>query len=163
MPVPYVTVSVQLYAILTYRDRLLMGQYPTGELFSYYGKELKHLPGWPPVMNGVRKNAREAQTLTLYGGELYAGVWPWGEVWNLGDRHGEWRFLGRMFTHPAPTDKTTHPYEVQTTKLGAVLNRWGQRVTSLVPFGDSLYLSTSSKGGTPYEPKFTLLAGGKWK
>lgn len=160
---PDTKVSFQIYAMINYGNRLLMGQYPTGELFSYDGNELAHLPGWPPAMPGVSKNAREAQTLTIYGGDLYAGVWPWGEVWKYGGLPIDWKFQQRMFTHPKTTAKTTHPYEEETKKLGAVLNQWGQRVTSLVPLGDTLFISTSSKGGNPYEPKFTFLAKNKWK
>ena len=160
---PDTNVSFQIYAIINYRDRLLCGQYPTGELFSYDGKNLTHIPDWPPAVPCVQKRAREAQTLTIYGGDLYCGVWPWGEVWKLAKQNAAWQFAGRMFTHPALTDETTHPYETETSKLGSVLNRWGQRVTSLVPIGDSLYISTSSKGGNAYDPKFTFLAGDKWK
>jgi hypothetical protein len=161
---PDVNVSFQIYAMLNYRDKLLMGQYPTGELFEYDGRALRRREGWPPVMPGVSKLAREAQTLTIYGGEIHAGVWPWAEVWRYAENAAAWTFMGRMFTHPELTDKTTHPYEEETKRLGAVLNHWGQRVTSLVPLGDALYISTSSKGGTPYEPKFAFLADGdKWK
>jgi uncharacterized lipoprotein YddW (UPF0748 family) len=151
-------VSFQVYAATNYEDRLLLGQYPTGELFEFDGTQLRHLPDQPPVMPGVSPHAREAQTLAIYGGDLYAGVWPWGEVWRLDRRASAWRFLGRMFTHPAPTAETTHPYENESKKLGQVLNHWGQRVTSLVPHGDSLYIATSSKGGTPYEAKFGFLS-----
>jgi len=160
---PDMKVSFQIYSMINYGDQLLMGQYPTGELFSYDGVELKHLPDWPPAMPGVSRSAREAQTLSIYGGDLYCGVWPWGEVWNYRSVAAGWQLEGRLFSHPEPTDETTHPYENETKKLGAVLNRWGQRVTSFVPLGDSLFISTSSKGGNKYEPKFTFLAGEKWK
>ncbi len=153
--------SFQIYSTLNTSDRLLLGQYPTGELFELVGGELRRLPGWPPVMKGVSGNAREAQTLAIYGGDIYVGLWPWGEIWRQSGANQNWRFLGRMFTHPEPTDKTTHPYEEETKRLDPVLNRWGQRVTSLVPLGDSLYISTSAKGPNPYESKFTFLAGGK--
>jgi uncharacterized lipoprotein YddW (UPF0748 family) len=151
--------SFQVYSTLNTADRLLLGQYPTGELFEFNGAGLRRLTGAPPVMKGVSGSAREAQTLAIYGGDIYVGVWPWGEVWRQSGVDAQWRFLGRLFTHPEPTDKTTHPYEEETKRLDPVLNRWGQRVTSLVPLGDSLYLSTSAKGPNPYEEKFTFLAG----
>ena len=94
---------------------------------------------------------------------MYAGVWPWGEVWRRDEMSERWGFLGRVFTHPEPTTQTAHPYERETRQLDPVLNRWGQRVTGLVPLGDTLYIATSSKAGLAYEPKFTFLAGGKWK
>jgi len=155
---PDVNVSFQIYAMLNYGNELLMGQYPTGELFSYDGKTLKHLSDWPPAMPGVQKRAREAQTLTLYGGDLYVGVWPWGEIWKYGDASQGWQFQDRMFTHPAPTDATTHPYETETKQAGGILNRWGQRVTSLVPLGNSLFISTSSKGGYPFDANYPFLS-----
>lgn len=153
--------SFQIYSTLSTGNRLLLGQYPTGELFEFAGEKLQRLPGWPPVMKGVSSNAREAQTLALYGGDLYVGVWPWGEVWRQSGVDQRWSFMGRLFTHPEPTDKTTHPYEVETQQRDPVLNRWGQRVTSMVPIGDSLYLATSAKGPNPYESKFAFLSEGK--
>lgn len=153
--------SFQIYATLNTANRVLLGQYPTGELFEFTGGELRQLAGWPPVMKGVSRNAREAQSLAIYGGDIYAGVWPWGEVWRQDGADQQWRLLGRTFTHPEPTDKTTHPYEEETKALDPVLNRWGQRVTSMVPLGDSLFISTSAKGPNPYDSKFTFLAGDK--
>jgi len=153
--------SFQIYASINYRDRLLFGQYPTGELWDWAGPGLFHLKGQPPTMEGVSRNAREAQTLAIYGGELHVGVWPWGEVWRQDAWSGQWEFLGRLFTHPKPTDQWTHPYEAETTALDPVLNRWGQRVTSMVPMDDALYISTSAKGPNPYEPKFAFLSDGK--
>lgn len=155
--------SYQVYAMLNYYDRLLLGHYPTGEIYEYNGRELKHLPNWPPVMPGVARNAREAQTLSIYDGDLYAGVWPWGEVWRYDRNLAEWMFVRRMFDHPQITDKVTHPYETETRAVHSVLNLWGQRVTSLVPFRNSLFVGTSSKGGAEYDPKFTFLADGKWQ
>ena len=45
-----------------------------------------------------------------------------------------------------------------------VLNRWGHRITGLIPLGDSLFVSTSSKGSTPYDPSYGFLnEDDKWK
>ena len=66
-------VSYQIYSMINFDDRLLMGQYPTGNLFEFDGSRFQLLPNQPPVMSGVSPNAREAQTLTIYGGDLYAG------------------------------------------------------------------------------------------
>lgn len=154
--------SYQVYSMINHGHSLLLGHYPTGELLQYRQDSLELLAGQPPVMPGVSKHAREAQTTAIYGGALHVGVWPWGEVWRRDDEES-WNFVGRMFTHPTPTDATTHPYEEETKKLDPVLNRWGQRVTSMVPLGDSLYISTSAKGPNPYEEKFDFLAAGKWR
>ncbi len=158
---PDMNTSFQVYCAVNYYNRLLLGQYPTGEFFEYDGENLTLLKSWPPVMEGVSTHAREAQTTVIYGGDLYIGVWPWAELWRYD--HTEWSFTGRFFPHPEITRETTHPYENETSALGEILNNWGQRITSLVPYNGDLFLSTSSKGGTPYEPKFTFLANGKWK
>lgn len=150
-------VSFQIYSSVNLRERLLLGQYPSGELWQLDGLQLQRLAGWPPVLPGVRSAAREAQTLSIYAGKLYAGVWPWGEVWRMDPHDESWSFLGRMFSHPTPTDAVTHPYENETKALDPVLNRWGQRVTSLTPWGDSLYIATSAKGPNAYEDKFDFM------
>ncbi|MBX3422782.1 MAG: family 10 glycosylhydrolase [Pirellulaceae bacterium] len=154
--------SFQIYSTINLEDRLLLGQYPTGELFQIAHQQLERLADWPPAMPSVSRNAREAQTMAIYGGDLYVGVWPWGELWRRDMAAQQWRFEGRLFSHPEPTDTTTHPYENETKLLDPVLNRWGQRITSLVPLGDSLYISTSAKGPNPYEDKFAFLSGGKY-
>lgn len=149
--------SHQDYAALNVGDVLWMGHYPSGEVLEYDGESLKPKPGYPPVMAGVSRSAREAQTLTLYGGELYAGVWPWAELWALRPGIERWGLAQRMFRLPAATGATVHPYEKETQARGAVLNQWGQRITSLVPMGTNLYLSTSAKNSKPWSPEFDFL------
>ena len=146
-PVP--AVSYQVYAILTYYDRLLLGQYPTGEVIEYAGKELKQLKGWPPVMPGVSPSARELQTLAIYGGDVYAGVWPWAEVWRYDRDRDKWAFTERMFHHPLPTDAVVHPYETETLRVDPVGNLWGQRVTGLCPHGAGLDYHDVVEGQRP--------------
>lgn len=153
--------SFQIYSSINFQNRLLLGHYPTGELVEWSESGLMHLPQQPPVMEGVSRHAREAQTMAIYGGELHVGVWPWGELWRQNSWNHQWEFLGRLFTHPDPTDQWTHPYEPETQALDPVLNRWGQRVTSMVPMGQDLIMSTSAKGPNPFEEKFTFLGGGK--
>jgi len=161
---PILNVSYQVYTMINYQDRLLLGQYPTGNLFEYDGQTVQHLPDQPPVMPGVSTRAREAQTTAIYGGDLYVGVWPWAELWRLDGASGEWKLSQRMFNHPAITDQQVHPYETEAESLGHVLNRWGQRITGLAPINDSLFVATSSKGSTPYEEKFQFLnADDKWR
>lgn len=153
-PIP--TVSYQVYCCMNYYDRLLLGHYPTGEFFEYAGDDLVLKKGWPPVMPGVSTSAREAQTVTIYNGELYAGVWPWAEVWRYDG--AAWHFVQRMFSHPTVADAVTHPYETETQAVDAVLNLWGQRVTGLIPSHGALFITTSSKSGGPWEPKFGFLS-----
>lgn len=157
------TTSYQIYTMLNFNDRLLMGQYPTGELFEFDGERVTQLEGWPPRMPGVSGSAREAQSTTLYAGELYVGVWPWGELWRYHPDTRTWTFAQRMFTHPPATDETVHPYEKECAALGGVANLWGQRVTSLVVDGPSLLVSTSAKSPCEWEPRFDFLPADRWK
>lgn len=160
---PNINVSYQLYSAMIFHDRLLMGQYPTGRLFQYDGSEISDLPGWPPVLPGVSTGAREAQTTVIYGGDVFVGVWPWGELWRYNPDTRDWTFAQRMFDHPELTSQVTHPYDVEN-RNNAVSNLWGQRVTSLVPSGQDLLISTSAKVPCDWEPdRFPFLAPDKWK
>ncbi|MCA9436672.1 MAG: hypothetical protein KC978_12885 [Candidatus Omnitrophica bacterium] len=140
-------VSYQVYTMITYGDRLLMGQYPTGYFIEYDGEDITVLEGWPPVPEGASPSARELQTAAIYRGELFAGVWPWAELWRMDPDSNEWDQVGRLFTHPEVHDRTVHPNEEAAKEAGLVMNQLGQRLTSMVPFGDGLVMGTSWKGG----------------
>ncbi|MCA9011604.1 MAG: hypothetical protein KDB01_17750 [Planctomycetaceae bacterium] len=160
---PQLGVSYQLYSTMAFHDHLLMGHYPTGRIFQYDGTKITDHPGWPPVLEGVSSSAREAQTTVVYGGDVFVGVWPWGEVWRYNPDTKTWTFTQRMFDHPSLASNITHPYDVES--IGAdVGNQWGQRVTSLVPSGTGLFISTSAKSPREWDPqKFPFLAPDKWK
>lgn len=149
--------SYQVYSALRWHDRLLLAQYPTGNIFEYRGQQAVHLKDWPPVMPGVSTGARECQTLAIYGGQLLAGVWPWAELWRHDRDADKWKFSSRMFTHPELTKETTHPYEAEADRFNLVRNHWGQRVTSLIPHKNSLLVATSSKGTSEWDDRYDFL------
>lgn len=159
---PEIETSYQVYSMINYYDRLLLAQYPTGLLFEYAGAEVTPIVGWPPVMPGVSRDAREAQTTAIYGGDLFVGVWPWAELWRYSRDADQWNFVRRMLSHPEITDATTHPYEGEAAAAGLVHNQWGQRVTSLVPHGADLLISTSAKAPTKWEPAYDFVGEGRW-
>eukprot|EP00913_Durusdinium_trenchii_P023356 g21934.t1 len=146
-------VSYQVYSMINFRDRLMMGQYPTGRILEYDGTRIIDRKNAPPVLAGVSTSAREAQTTTIYRGELIVGVWPWAEIWRLDSLTNRWVSMGRMFSQPELTRKTVHPYEAQAKKAQMVTNNLGQRVTALIPHEDSLLVGTSSKGGHAWSAK----------
>lgn len=156
-------VSYQVYSMLHFHDRLLLAQYPTGNLFEYKGGEVKHLENWPPRLPGVSGSAREAQTMCIYRGDLFVGVWPWAELWRYDRDADKWHAMGRAFTHPEITDKRTHPYEDEANKLKLVTNHWGQRITSMIPQGELLLLSTSSKGTDVWKDEYAFLSDARRK
>jgi hypothetical protein len=155
--------SYQVYSMLNYHDRLLLGQYPSGCLFEYDGEQIRAQEHWPPCLPGVATYSREAQAMALYRGDLYATVWPWAELWRH-DRHtGQWTALGRLFTRPPVTAKVGHPFEAEIVAHNQahgsqhVINDWGQRATSLAAVGDALYIATSNKGGSARPPEYTFI------
>jgi hypothetical protein len=155
--------SYQVYGMLTYYDRLLLGQYPDGSLHEYDGEKLTPRQNWPPPMPGVATYSREAQSLALYRGDLYTGVWPWAELWRLDHATGQWSLARRLLTRPPVTDKVGHPFEAEIVAYNAahntknVMNDWGQRATSLAVAGDALYIGTSNKGGVQRPPDYTFI------
>ena len=160
---PDLHVSYQLYSSLGMGGRLLMGQYPTGRVFVFDGKTIAGQKGWPPVPPGVSGSAREAQTTAIHGGDLMVGVWPWAELWRYSPDRRQWHFAQRMFKHPELSAKITHPYDFENAN-GTPRNRWGQRVTSLVPSGPDLFIATSAKAPYYWEPgTYPFLSPDKWK
>ena len=149
--------SFQIYSAVNYKDILYLAQYPTGHLFEYDGQTLSHKKDWPPKSPVVSPSAREAQTTTIYRGELLVCVWPWAEIWRLNGDDQVWQFLGRAFTHPEPHNKTVHPYEEFAEQHNLVLNSWGQRVTGMSAIGSDLFLSTSSKGLYVWKDEYMFL------
>jgi len=139
-------VSYQVYTMVRFYDKLLLGQYPTGMLFEYDGNQLNLREGWPPRLAGTSPSAREAQTALIWGGELWVGVWPWAELWRYNADCDQWFFVQRMFSQPPVSDDPVHPWEKECREAGLVINAWGQRLTSLLPYGDSLLAATSTKG-----------------
>ena len=95
--------------------------------------------------------------MSIYRGDLLVGVWPWAELWRHDREADKWHSMGRMFTHPELTDKRVHPYEAEAKRHKLVTNHWGQRITGMVPLGDALMLSTSSKGTYEWQDKYTFL------
>lgn len=160
---PNLRVSYQLYSTQVFYDRLLMGQYPTGRLFAFQGDTVTDQAGWPPVPPGVTSSAREAQTTVIFGGELFVGVWPWGELWRYRPDSQSWTLVQRMFSHPELNDKIVHPYDVEN-RGNEISNLWGQRVTSLVTSGTGLYVSTSAKYPCEWDAdRYPFLAPDRWQ
>lgn len=145
--------SWQGYSMTRYYDKVLIGQYPTGSLFQYDKEGLKPFEPAIPVPEGVSANAREAQTLAIYGGYLYVGVWPWGELWRFDHEAKTWTLVTRVFTQPELSMEDQEPYARAMKDKPPAYNAWGQRIVSLTNFQDSLYIATMNKGGTPWIPE----------
>ncbi|GAH49893.1 unnamed protein product, partial [marine sediment metagenome] len=153
----------QVYSAVNYEGDLLLGQYPTGRLFRFDGHTVTELADSPPVMPGVARRFREAQSTMLYRGDLYVGVWPWAELWRHDRGTGKWTLVSRMFTHPPLTDKSYHPFQTEiesynrANKANMVGNLWGQRICGLAPWHDSLMVATSAKSPIERDPRMPFL------
>lgn len=143
--------SWQGYSMLRHYDKLLIGHYPTGSLYQYDEKGLALFDPPIPVPEGVSKNSREAQTLGIYGGYLYAGVWPWGEVWRFDHEANVWIFVKRFFEQPELSIEDQEPYARAMKDKPAPYNMWGQRIVNLTNYQDAMYVSTMNKQGSPWE------------
>jgi hypothetical protein len=144
--------SWQAYSVTRWYDDILIGQYPTGSLFTYNNEGLKPFEPPLPVPENASPSAREAQTIAIYGGDLYVGVWPWGELWRLDGNTEEWKFVDRVF-HSPEVSKVEAPYIGEMEGKEGDSNYWGQRISSLVPFNDALYIGTLNKQGKPFVPE----------
>ncbi|HOX39633.1 MAG TPA: hypothetical protein PL033_16755 [Candidatus Brocadiia bacterium] len=155
--------SYQVYSMLNYYDRLLFAHYPSGCVHECDGEKLTPRENWPPPMPGAAAWSREAQSLALYRGDLYTGVWPWGELWRLDRADGRWSLARRLFSRPPVTDKVGHPFEAEIAAWNAannaknVINDWGQRATSIAVAGDSMFIGTSNKGGLLRLPEYDFI------
>jgi len=144
--------SWQAYSMLNVYGDLLIGQYPSGSLFVYNEEGLRPFAPPVPVPENALPNAREAQTLAVYGGRLYAGVWPWGELWRYDPDDVSWEFVARVFEDPAVSREVDAPFAKEMQGRTDVYNYWGQRITSLACYQDALYIATMNKGGARYRP-----------
>ncbi len=137
--------NYQIYCMMNFEDRLLLGHYPAGVFYSYDGQSITEQTDWPPTPAAVSSKLREAQSVALYRGELYTGVWPWGELWRYDRDAQQWTLVQRMFTVPTPQNTIVHPFEEEARAAGLVHNLLGQRVPALLPVGSDLFITTASK------------------
>jgi len=145
--------SWQGYSMLRHYDAVLIGHYPTGSLYQYDDKGLALFDPPIPVLEGVSVSAREAQTLAIHGGYLYAGLWPWGEIWRFDHEARQWHFVERVFQQPELSAEDQEPYARAMADKPAPYNLWGQRIKNLTNYRDGLYIATMNKGGNPWLPE----------
>jgi hypothetical protein len=154
--------SYQLYSTIHWQDKLLLAHYPSGYLWDYDGAGGKKIANWPPGLEGVSHQSREAQTTMIYGGDLYVGVWPWAEVWRYDADEDQWHFITRLISHPESSDQFIHPYDAEVDEHNAThemqyqCNAWGQRCSGMSAVGESLMISKSAKWTWPadMQPEF---------
>lgn len=135
--------EIQFYSSLTYQGRVLVGEWPTGRLYDFDGSILKPSDITPPKISeqSAARMGYEAQSMAEYCGDLFVGYWPRGEVWRFDHATKQWALFNRFFS--SDSGETFIPYKGRPADhLDPAF--FGQRITALVPFEDSLYVSTSN-------------------
>lgn len=138
VPMPTQPTVRQFYSSLILGNITLLGQWPDGQLYAYDGVSLSPWFGDRPKPQG--EWGLEAQSMALYCGDLYVGYWPRGDLWKKSD--GKWSFVDRFFTAPISRSPFV-PYEPDYTQPYST-SFYGQRITALSNYGDSLYAFTSN-------------------
>lgn len=136
----------QFYSAINYYDSLLLGHYPSGNIY-VLDQEFRLSPMRPaiPAKRGTSNALREAQSLAFLGGQVVAGVWPWGEVWR-GLPDGTWNILLRAFSLPAYSKERT-PYYTRVVSADKKMmpNSLGQRIFNMANYGSGLVFTTAGK------------------
>jgi hypothetical protein len=135
--------KIQFYSSVVYRDRVLIGEWPTGRIYEFDGKELKPSNMTPPFIERqvASRLGYEAQSMAEYCGDLFVGYWPKGELWRWDHIAEKWSLFHRFFT--SSPDEAFIPYS-DRPKDNLDNAFFGQRITGLVPFSESLYVTTSN-------------------
>ncbi|NNA89715.1 hypothetical protein [Pseudomonas gessardii] len=135
--------KIQFYSSINYRGRVLLGEWPTGRLYEFDGKELKPSNMTPPEIAKLsdKRLGYEAQTMAEYCGDLFVGYWPKGEVWRYDHHAKEWQLFKRFFSEDKGETFIPH-----SDRVGDAFDSsfFGQRVTAMVPYKDALYIATSN-------------------
>jgi hypothetical protein len=135
--------SLQLYASVRHGSELWWGEYPTGSVVAFDAEgRLQRLPAQLPIDAYRHSAAAEVQTFALYKGDLFAGVWPFGEVYRHQRETGQWALLKRFFSAPPIEPDAVEPFREESGS-----NEAGQRISDMIAHGDSLYVATASKSG----------------
>lgn len=137
--------AIQFYSSIKFEGKTLVGEWPTGSIYEFDGEKLFPSTYWtPPKFHSREIIGYEAQSMGMYCGDLFVGYWPRGEVWRFDYKNRTWSLFHRFFTDRTPD--AFIPYVHRTAdQLDPAF--FGQRITSLTPYKDSLYATTSNLRG----------------
>jgi hypothetical protein len=132
----------QFYSSIQYGDATLIGMWPGGFLFEFRDGSLKR---WAQdSLRDFSYNLAEAQSLSIYCGNLYVGYWPWGELYKYDGTN--WNLATRLFSAPEKSnspDLVNYPYFYRALD-GESAAFYGERISGMIPYGQSLIVSTSN-------------------
>ena len=133
----------QFYSSIIYQGKTLLGEFPSGRIYEFFGDVLKVSDMSPPeellfISPEFIGQRKEAQSMAIYGGDLFVGYWPDGVILRYDYKQKSWSQFTRLFTFPAEGKNLFLDYTPIPSSF------YGQRVTCLVPFEDALYAVTSN-------------------
>lgn len=137
-PMPTEPTITQFYSSIVMENMTILGQWPDGQLYAYDGTTMS--PWFQDRVKPQNEWGLEAQSLALYCGDLFVGYWPRGEVWKRSD--GKWSFFSRFFSEPIVRTPFVPYYPDYTNPVSPAF--YGQRVTAISNFGESIYFFTSN-------------------
>lgn len=144
VPLPDQSRKVQFYSSLVYHGRTLVGEWPTGRIYEFDGSKLAPSDMTPPMIAEAGPVGYEAQSLAMYCGDLFVGYWPKGEIYRMDGETKKWSLFASLFE--GVSDGDFIPFLNRAMKEGEKEEAafFGQRVSALVPYEDSLYAVTSN-------------------
>ncbi len=131
--------GIQFYSSAHYQDKTYLGRYPDGLLYEFDGESVVLSADSPPSLGHF---GTELQSLAIYCGDLFAGLWPRGMIWRRDRETSGWEQIGRLFSHPTETQPWVPYLGMEPEGLQQAF--YGQRVTSLSLLSDSLFASTAN-------------------
>lgn len=135
--------GIQFYSSIKYQGKTLVGEWPTGSIYAFDGDTLQPSEKWtPPTLRARERIGYEAQSMAEYCGDLFVGYWPKGEIWRFSRELNQWVYFKRFFSE-SRGDKTFIPWSNRDAdQLDSSF--FGQRITALIPFEKSLFVTTSN-------------------
>jgi hypothetical protein len=153
--------SNQIYTLLHGDGYTYAGHFPTGSILVYDGEgSYRAMTPNVSVPDGFPENHREAQSLQLYAGYMYTGIWPNAELHQYDFDDDSWVYLRRLFSHPdVPGPSGDEPYvdTITNLELPVVYNAFGQRLNDLEIVDEYMYIALSNKAGAAYDESWGFL------
>jgi hypothetical protein len=136
---PATATGVQFYSSIHYQAKTYLGKFPDGLLYEFNGESMVLSADSLPSLGQF---GTELQSLAIYCGDLFAGLYPRGMVWRRDRETSSWKQLARLFSHPAEILPWVPYFGMDPS--GGEPAFYGQRVTSLALLSDSLFASTAN-------------------
>jgi len=157
------------YGMAVAGERLLIGHFPSGLVLAFDGERLEALTFGEDIMQklGTGLNAYaygESQTLTIYGGKIWVGHYPWGYLLS-GDAAAEtWQAFSLFGGQDARSNSCPYRDEVALLLEAAAQDcdpptpdgelydeMWARRIHSAAWYDNGLALGLASRRGTVYD------------